>query len=97
VYIAPPTVAVALLMLRRSRDRAVALAALGVLALAALVFAFLPGTWNPAPAFLRAAGPRALELLRDPRTILPLPLYVDTFPGMVTWSVIALASVGGAM
>ncbi|HVM45296.1 MAG TPA: hypothetical protein VM582_05120, partial [Candidatus Thermoplasmatota archaeon] len=42
----------------------------------------------------RAAGPRALELLRDPRTILPLPLYVDTFPGMVTWSVIALASVG---
>lgn len=96
VYMLPPTAAVAVIALRRQRDRRVALAAVGALALVGLVFAFLPGTWNPAPAFLQHAGPRALELLRDPRTILPLPLYVDSFTGMVSWSVIALSLVGAA-
>lgn len=94
VYMMPPTIAAAFLMMRRKVDRIVAIVALALLALAAVVFAFLPGTWNPAPAFLQNAGPRALELLRDPRSILPLPRYVDSFPGMVSWSVIALACVG---
>ena len=94
VYMMPPTIAVAFLMMRRKVDRVVAIVALSLLGLAALLFAFLPGTWNPAPAFLQNAGPRALELLRDPRTILPLPLYVDSFPGMLSWSVIALACIG---
>ncbi|HET6403782.1 MAG TPA: glycosyltransferase family 39 protein [Candidatus Thermoplasmatota archaeon] len=94
VYMMPPAIAAAFLMMRRKVDRVVGIVALGLLALAALLFAFLPGTWNPAPAFLQNAGPRALELLRDPRTILPLPMYVDSFPGMVSWSVIALAGVG---
>lgn len=94
VYMLPPTALVALRALHQTRDRALAWGVLGVVALAGIVFAFLPGAWNPAPAFLQNAGPRLLELLRDPRTFLPLPRYVETFPGMVTWSVIALAGVG---
>lgn len=96
VYMVPPTIAVAFLQLRQKRDRAIAFGVIAAIGVAFLLFAFLPGTWNPAPAFFRHAGPRAWELLRDPRTILPLPLYVDSFPGMVSWSVIALALVGAA-
>lgn len=93
VYMLPPTVVVAFLAMRRTRNRKLALLALGALALVGLIFAFLPGAWNPAPAFLQSAGPRALELLTNPASLFPLPLHVD-LPAMVSWSVLALAGVG---
>lgn len=97
VYMLPPTIVVALRAFdgpNARRDRLLTLGIIGALAVAGAVFAFLPGTWNPTPSFLKHAGPRALELLRDPRSLFPLPLYVDTFPGMVTWSVLAFAAIG---
>lgn len=93
VFMLPPTLAVALLALRDARDRRLAYMAIGALALVALAFAFLPGAWNPAPAFLRHAGPRAVELATDPASLFPLPRYVD-LPAMVSWTVLALAGVG---
>lgn len=93
VFMLPPTITVALLALRKTRDRKLALVALGALVLVGLVFAFLPGAWNPAPAFLKNAGPRALELLTNPASLFPLPLHVD-LPAMLTWSALALGAVG---
>ena len=93
VYMLPPTIVVALRALHARKDRTLAIGALGVLTAAGLIFAFLPGAWNPAPAFLQNAGPRAWELVTNPRSLFPLPLYVDSFPYMVGWSVLAIAAV----
>lgn len=93
VFMLPPTMVVALLALRGARDRKLAFMALAALALVAAVFAFLPGAWNPAPAFLQHAGPRAVELATDPASLFPLPLHVD-LPAMLSWTVLALAGVG---
>ena len=93
VFMLPPTVTIALLGLRHARDKKLAIGALAGLALVGVVFAFLPGAWNPAPAFLQNAGPRAIELVTDPASLFPLPLYVD-LPAMLTWSALALAGVG---
>lgn len=95
VFLVPPTLAIGLLSMRSRRGRVVGLVALGLAAAGAAVFAFLPGAWNPAPSFLQNAGPRALELLRDPRTLFPLPVYVDPL-GMLGAPALALAAVGAA-
>jgi hypothetical protein len=83
------------LVARRQMRRAVPVAAAtatGGVALAAAL-AFLPGTWNPMPAFFRHAGPKLLSLVASPASIFPLPRYVD-LPSMLTWSAIVLAGVG---
>lgn len=83
------------LALRRERRRAVPLvaaSAVGGLALA-VALAFLPGTWNPVPAFLRHAGPKLVALATNPASLFPLPRYVD-LPAMLTWPALALAAAG---
>ena len=57
---------------------------------------FLPGTWNPAPAFFDHAGPRLVELVTDPSSLFPLPRHVD-LPAMLTWPALLLASAGAAV
>ncbi|HEX2022003.1 MAG TPA: hypothetical protein VHH36_04775, partial [Candidatus Thermoplasmatota archaeon] len=99
VALVVPVLAVhaALLLARSPRRAAMALAAVGVAgALLLLVLGFLPGTWNPAPAFLRHAGPRFAELARDPSSLFPLPIHVN-LPLMLTWPAIALALAGAAV
>ena len=91
-----PTVGIfALAMAGRERRRIVPLAAAagtgGLCLVAAL--SFLPGTWNPTPAFFQNAGPRLVELVVNPASIAPLPVHVN-LPLMLTVPVIVLAVVG---
>lgn len=91
--IAPPTLVVAVAALRSERNRLLALGVLAAGAAAVLVFMFLPGTWNPAPAFLQNAGPRLAQLARDPSSLFPLPVHVNPV-GMLTLPALLLAGVG---
>lgn len=61
-----------------------------------LLFAFLPGAWNPAPQLYRHALPRLWELLRDPSSLFPLPIYVD-LPAMLTVPALVLALAGAVV
>ncbi|MEA3198641.1 MAG: hypothetical protein QOE90_69 [Thermoplasmata archaeon] len=92
----PTLGAFALVLALRSRRRhaapLAAATATGGIALAAAL-SFLPGTWNPMPAFLRHAGPKLVALATHPASIFPLPPYVD-LPAMLTWPALALAGVG---
>ncbi len=91
----PPLILYSLVLVARDRRRAVGAiavtAATATMAWAAL--AFLPGVWNPTSALLQHMGPRLAEIVADPLTILPLPVYVD-YVKMLTWPLLALAAVG---
>ncbi|MHB8606497.1 MAG: hypothetical protein ACYDCK_14735 [Thermoplasmatota archaeon] len=91
-----PTVAIfALVLLLRERKAPLPALAGAVASGAVLVGALvlLPGTWDPFPAFLKHAGPRAWTLVTDPASIFPLPPYVD-FGQMITWPLVAVALAG---
>ena len=91
-----PTIGMfALAMAARSRRRIIPLAAAagGGAILLVVALSFLPGTWNPAPAFFKNAGPRLIELIVNPASIAPLPIHVN-LPLMLTVPVIVLALAG---
>lgn len=92
-----PTLALFTLALvaKRQRARAVPLAAATATGGVALVvaLAFLPGTWNPAPAFFAHAGPRLVQLVANPASIAPLPRFVN-LPAMLTIPAMVLAAAG---
>lgn len=70
-------------------------AALGLVGLVA-VFGFVPGTWNPAPQLWRHALPRLGQLVADPSSLFPLPVYVD-LPAMLTVPALVLAATGAVV
>lgn len=93
--LAPTLLAFSLWLAARSGRRAVPVvaASLGGVAALALALSLLPGTWNPAPAFLQNAGPRLVELVVNPASLLPLPMHVN-LPVMLTPTAIALGVAG---
>lgn len=83
---------VLLLQGRRHLWPLAAAAGAGLVGLVA-VFSLVPGTWNPAPQLWRHALPRLGELIADPASLFPLPVYVD-LPAMLTAPALVLAAAG---